>query len=182
MSRIGKKNISVPDGVDVKVSVNEVTVTGPKGTLSQNVSELIKFDYKKEEKQVVCTPVSEPFTKDVSAKWGLYRVLINNMVIGVSEGFSKKLIVDGVGYRAELKGKNLLITAGFSHPFMYLAPDGITFTVEGQNNVIVSGIDKQKVGQVSAEIRAIRPPEPFKGKGIRYDGEYIIRKAGKAAA
>ena len=182
MSRIGKKIISVPDGVDVKVVVGNVTVTGPKGTLSQEVSELLKFVYNKEAKQVVCTPVSEPYDKNLSAKWGLYRVLVDNMIVGVSQGFSKKLIVDGVGYRAELKGKNLVITAGFSHPFMYLVPEGITFTVEGQNNVTISGIDKQKVGQVSAEIRAIRPPEPFKGKGIRYDGEHIIRKAGKAAA
>ncbi len=180
MSRIGKQVISIPDGVEIKISDAEVSVKGPKGELSQTISEEVTFEYDKDAKEVVCKPVGEG--KSVSAKWGLYRVLVNNMVVGVSAGFAKTLIVDGVGYRAELKGKNLLINAGFSHPFMYVPQDGITFTIEGQNKVTVAGIDKQKVGQVAAEVRAIRPPEPYKGKGIRYEDEHIIRKAGKAGA
>lgn len=175
MSRIGKKNIAIPAGVTVSQEHNIVTVKGPKGELKQDISPKIEVTIA--EAEVALKPVEDD--KNLFAKWGLYRVLIANMITGVSEGFTKKLIVDGIGYKAELKGTTLMISAGFSHPFLYMPPEGITFQLEGPTKVSVCGIDKQKVGQVAAEIRKIRPPEPYKGKGIRYDGEVIIRKAGK---
>lgn len=178
MSRVGKKPIAIPSGVTVTVADSVCTVKGPKGELSQEVFE--GYNVEVTETEVVVTAKGEE--KSYFAKWGLLTVLIRNMVIGVSEGFEKALIVDGVGYRAQLQGDVLRIIAGFSHPFMYKAPAGIQFAVEGTNKVIVKGYDKQVVGQVAAEIRAIRPPEPYKGKGIRYDGEYIARKAGKTNA
>ncbi len=175
MSRVGKKPISIPEKVTVAVAGNTVTVKGPKGELSQEIFD--GYNVAVDENAVTVTP--EKNEKAYFPKWGLLTVLLNNMVTGVSQGYEKALIVDGVGYRAQLQGKTLRIIAGFSHPFMYSAPEGVEFVVEGTNKVIVKGYDKQKVGQVAAEIRAIRPPEPYKGKGIRYDGEYIARKAGK---
>ncbi len=176
MSRLGKKPIEVPQGATVTVENGVVAVKGPKGELSQEVLE--GYTVAVEETGVVVTPDSEG--KEYWAKWGLIAVLIRNMIIGVTEGFQKALIVEGVGYRVTLQGKKLTIIAGYSHPILYIAPEGVDFEVEGANKVVIKGIDKQKVGQVAAEIRSIRPPEPYKGKGIRYDGEYIARKAGKA--
>ena len=175
MSRLGKKPIAVPNGVTVTVANGNVVVKGPKGELTQVVIE--GYDVTADDKSVTVKPTVEG--KQFSAKWGLLSVLIKNMVIGVSEGYQKALIVDGVGYRVTLQGNKLTIIAGYSHPILYIAPEGITFEVEGANKVIVKGVDKQVVGQVAAEIRAIRKPEPYKGKGIRYEGEYIARKAGK---
>lgn len=176
MSRLGKKPIAIPSGVTVTVVDGNVTVKGPKGELSQVVLE--GYTVTVEGEEVIVKPENDG--KEFSAKWGLLAVLITNMIIGVSQGFEKALIVDGVGYRVTLQGKKLTIIAGYSHPILYIAPEGIDFVVEGANKVIVKGIDKQLVGQVAAEIRSIRKPEPYKGKGIRYEGEYIARKAGKA--
>ena len=175
MSRLGKKPISIPEKVEIKSANGIVTVKGPKGELTQEIFD--GYSVVVDDGKVTVTPDSE--ARSAYAKWGLLSVLITNMAKGVSEGYSKALIVDGVGYRVQLQGKKLTIIAGYSHPILYIAPEGIDFVVEGQNKVIVSGINKQMVGQVAAEIRSIRPPEPYKGKGIRYDGEYIARKAGK---
>jgi len=180
LSRVGNKTITVPKGVEISITKAAVTVKGPKGTLVQDYSSDVSFEYDKDAAELKCLLKGE--LGDSRAKWGLYRMLVANMIIGVSSGFSRTLVIEGVGYRAELKGKNLLVSAGFSHPFLYLPQDGITFAVEGTNKVIIAGIDKQKVGQVASEIRAIRPPEPYKGKGIRYDGEVILRKAGKSGS
>ncbi|MBD3322326.1 MAG: 50S ribosomal protein L6 [Chitinivibrionales bacterium] len=178
MSRIGKRPVDIPDGVEVKQEGRTVTVKGPKSTLSQDVSENIKVEIN--EKQVVLTPVAQG--PKVGADWGLYRMLIGNMVKGVTSGFSRRLEIIGVGYKAELKGKDLSLSVGYSKPVLFTAPEGITFTVEAPTKFVVEGIDNQKVGQVAADIRAIRPPEPYKGKGIRYEGEQVKRKAGKSAA
>jgi len=176
MSRVGKAPITLPSGVEVKVSDRIVEVKGPKGSLTQAVDPpihvtvddgTVKLDRDNDE-------------RSSRALHGLYRALINNMVIGVSEGYSKELTAVGVGYRAALKGKNLELQVGFSHPVAVEAPDGITFEVPEPTKIIVSGIDKQSVGQVAANIRAVRPPEPYKGKGIRYVDEHVRRKAGKA--
>jgi large subunit ribosomal protein L6 len=178
LSRLGKKPITVPAGVEVKAVNGLVTVKGPKGELSQEIFS----GYSVVVEDSLVTVKTDSDERSAMAKWGLLAVLVKNMVLGVSEGFQKALIVEGVGYRVQLQGKKLTIIAGYSHPILYIAPEGIDFVVEGTNKVIVSGIDKQKVGQVAAEIRGIRPPEPYKGKGIRYDGEYIARKAGKTNA
>ncbi len=176
MSRLGKKPIAISDKASVTIADNVVTVKGPKGELSQEILE--GYSVAVADNEVVVTP--DNADRQYWAKWGLLAVLIKNMIVGVTEGYQKALIVEGVGYRVTLQGKKLTIIAGYSHPILYVAPDGIDFAVEGANKVIVTGIDKQKVGQVAAEIRGIRPPEPYKGKGIRYDGEYIARKAGKS--
>ncbi len=178
MSRLGKKPITIPSGVTVTVADNSVTVKGSKGELSQEIFE----GYTVTVEETVVVVKSENEGKEFGAKWGLLAVLITNMIKGVSEGYSKSLIVDGVGYRVTLQGKKLTIIAGYSHPILYVAPEGADFVVEGTNKVTVNGIDKQVVGQIAAEIRSIRKPEPYKGKGIRYDGEYIARKAGKTNA
>lgn len=178
MSRIGKLPIQVPDGVDVAVNGLTVTVKGPKGTLTQQLTGNVKLE--REEKTLRCVPTSEK--KEAREQWGLYRVLVSNMVTGVSQGFTKRLEIVGVGYRAEMKGKDLNVMVGYSHPVLVTPPEHISFAVEGPTKIVVSGIDKQAVGQVAANIRSIRPPEPYKGKGIRYEGEHIIRKAGKASA
>jgi len=178
MSRIGNSPVPVPSGVDVSISGSSITVKGPKGELDLNVPEEITA------RQDADEIVLERVTDDGQAKalHGLTRSLVNNMVIGVNEGFRKELEIVGVGYRAAAKGKNALeLQLGFSHPVKYEAPDGIEFDVPEQTKISVIGIDKQKVGQVAAEIRAFKKPEPYKGKGIRYVGEYVIRKAGKAA-
>ncbi|MDO5043938.1 MAG: 50S ribosomal protein L6 [Coriobacteriia bacterium] len=177
MSRIGKQPISVPSGVEVKIDGNTVTVKGSKGELSQSFNELLHIE--QEDNAVI---VKRPDDSHESrALHGLTRSLIHNMIIGVSEGYEKRLELVGVGYRAALKGKDLDLSLGFSHPTVYKAPEGITFETPSATQVVVKGIDKQKVGQVAAEIRGIRPPEPYKGKGVRYEGEYVRRKLGKAA-
>ncbi|MCL1594798.1 MAG: 50S ribosomal protein L6 [Actinomycetia bacterium] len=176
MSRVGKAPISLPSGVEVKVSGRVVEVKGPKGSLTQDIDPAINVSV--DDGTVALDRSNDE--RSSRALHGLYRSLINNMVIGVSEGYSKELTAVGVGYRASLKGKNLELLVGFSHPVNIEAPDGITFEVPEQTKIIVSGIDKQKVGQVAANIRAVRPPEPYKGKGIRYVDEHVRRKAGKA--
>jgi len=175
MSRIGKLPIPIPSGVTITVDPDFVTVSGAKGTLKQFTMPGITV--KVEDGQVVVTRESDEPT--VRAKHGLMRSLINNMVIGVSQGFSKKLEINGVGYRVAMQGTDLKFNLGFSHDVIYKVPQGITATVE-QNTITVSGIDKQQVGQVAAEIRALKKPEPYKGKGIKYAGERILRKSGKS--
>ena len=178
MSRIGNSPITVPSGVDVAVDGQEVTVKGSKGELSMTLPGAITATVD-EGLVTVARPDDENESK---AMHGLARSLVNNMVIGVSEGYQKKLEIVGVGYRAQAKGSNALeLQLGFSHSVSIQAPDGIEFEVPQQTEIIVKGIDKQLVGQVAADIRKWRKPEPYKGKGIRYEGERIIRKAGKAA-
>lgn len=177
MSRIGKKHIEILAGVTVTVSDNNlISVKGPKGELSRYIRPEIKVEIK--EKEVIVIPAGE--TKRTSALWGLSRTLIDNMVIGVSEGYFKRLEIQGVGYRANLEGEDLVLLVGFSHPIKIAKVEGIKFEVE-KNIIIVSGIDKELVGAMTAKIRAVRPPEPYKGKGIRYEGEYVRRKSGKKA-
>jgi large subunit ribosomal protein L6 len=176
MSRIGLAPIELPSGVDVSVKGVVVTVKGPKGTLTQEMDD--RFDLSVDDGTVaLARSDDEPDTK---ARHGLYRSLIANMVVGVSEGYSKELQTVGVGYRAALKGNAVELQVGFSHPVVMDAPDGVTFEVPEPTKIIVSGIDKQLVGQVAANIRKVRPPEPYKGKGIRYAGEHVRRKAGKS--
>lgn len=176
MSRIGKLPVSVPAGVTITVADgNIVTVKGPKGELSQKISE--KLSIKQEDGQLLVERPSD--AKEYRSLHGLSRTLINNMVLGVTEGYSKSLDVVGVGYRAQLQGKKLVLSVGYSHPVEFEEIPGITFEVPNANSIIISGIDKQLVGQVAADIRIVRPPEPYKGKGIRYSDEYVRRKAGK---
>lgn len=176
MSRIGNSPISLPAGVEVKVNANDVVVKGPKGSLTQAISATIAVAVD----DGILTVARENDERENRALHGLTRALINNMVIGVTDGYTKELTAVGVGYRAALKGNTLELLVGFSHPVSIDAPEGITFEVPEPTKIIVSGIDKQKVGQVAADIRAVRPPEPYKGKGIRYSDEYVRRKAGKA--
>jgi large subunit ribosomal protein L6 len=176
MSRIGTAPISLPSGVELTSSGSEVKVKGPKGTLTQAISPAISVTVD----DGVATVARENDERETKALHGLTRALIANMVVGVSDGFSKELSLVGVGYRAALKGSELELQVGYSHPVNIEALDGITFEVPEPTRIIVGGIDKQKVGQVAADIRAVRPPEPYKGKGIRYSGEYVRRKAGKA--
>ncbi len=176
MSRVGKAPITLPSGVEVKVSGRIVEVKGPKGSLTQDIDPAIHVSVE----NGTVNLGRDNDERSSRALHGLYRSLINNMVIGVSDGYSKELTAVGVGYRAALKGKNLELQVGFSHPVNVEAPDGIIFEVPEPTKIIVSGIDKQMVGQVAANIRAVRPPEPYKGKGIRYVDEYVRRKAGKA--
>ena len=177
MSRIGRRPITVPDGVEVDIAPELVTVRGPKGELSERVNRDIEIT--REEGELIVTRPSD--RGDHRALHGLTRTLIANMVTGVTEGFEKRLEIQGVGYRAALKGKDLELAVGYSHPVEIPAPDGIEFEVPQPTNVIVRGISKQQVGQVAAVIRKQRPPEPYKGKGIRYEGEYVARKVGKRA-
>lgn len=176
MSRIGQMPVTVPSGVDVKVDGTQVTVKGSKGELSREFTDRVSFSI---EDRVV-TVGREDDTRESRALHGLSRALLANMVEGVSEGFSKALEIQGVGYRASLKGSDIELLVGFSHPVDVPAPEGITFEVPEPTRIVVSGIDKEQVGQVAADIRKVRPPEPYKGKGIRYAGEYVRRKAGKA--
>ena len=177
MSRIGKLPIMIPGNVEVTLKNGMVSVKGPKGELSQKYDTEITLE-KKEDKLFVKRPSDE-------IKWralhGLTRTLINNMVVGVDKGYSKTLNIEGVGYKAELKGKFLVLTLGFSHPIYLLPPEGISISLNSPTQVVVSGIDKVLVGSITAKIRSFRPPEPYKGKGIRYEGEIIRRKAGKTA-
>ena len=175
MSRIGKAPIAVPAGVDVTIAGRTVTIKGPKGTLSRDIpGEII---VRKEESTILVERPNDE--RENRSLHGLSRTLVNNMVIGVTDGFTKELEIVGVGYRAEAQGQNLRLALGFSHPVMVPAPEGISFEIPQQTRVIVKGIDKELVGQVAANIRSIRKPEPYKGKGVRYLGERIVRKAGK---
>lgn len=176
MSRIGRKPIDLPSGVEVKLEGRRITVKGGKGTLEMDIMPLINVEV--ENNQIVVSRESE--LKNVRAAHGMTRALINNMITGVSKGFEKKLEIIGVGYRAAVQGKKLVLNLGYSHSIEVDPPAGIEFACESPINIKVSGIDKQLVGQVAANIREYRSPEPYKGKGIRYEGEYVIRKAGKA--
>jgi large subunit ribosomal protein L6 len=178
MSRIGKKPIEIPQGVEIKMTKNVVTTKGKLGILSYTVPSGISVDI--QEKEIVVTRATDQ--KRHRALHGLVRSLLNNMVTGVSTGFSKTLIIEGIGYRVTKQGNGINLAVGYSHPVIFDAPDGITFDVEGQNRIIVKGADKQLVGQVAANIRRVRPPEPYKGKGIRYSNEYVRRKVGKTGA
>jgi large subunit ribosomal protein L6 len=178
MSRVGKNPIEVPDKVKIDFKDPLLEVTGPNGALSMNVSSKVKLEI--EEKEIRVTPVDNH--RKTRAAHGLMRSLINNMVVGVSQGFQKSLEIQGVGYRAESDGKNLTLVVGYSHPIKMIAPDDLTIEVEKNNVVHVKGIDKQRVGEMAARIRRIRKPEPYSGKGIRYVGEQVRRKVGKAGA
>ncbi len=176
MSRIGKLPITIPAGVTVTVDdKNIVKVKGPKGELSQAVNRDIKLD----QKDGVLTLIRPSDAKPHKAMHGLYRSLVNNMVVGVSEGFSKTLILVGTGYRADVKGKTLTINIGFSHPVVMDAPENVTFTTPEPTKIVISGISKQQVGNLAADIRALRKPEPYLGKGVKYENEHIRRKVGK---
>jgi large subunit ribosomal protein L6 len=177
MSRIGKRPIEIPDGVDVQVGPGQVTVKGPKGELEQAVAAEMKVEVSDG-----TLTVQRPSDRgEHRALHGLTRSLISNMVQGVTEGYEKRLEIQGVGYRAQLRGKSLELSLGFSHPVTVEAPEGIEFEVPQPTEVVVRGIDKQRVGQVAADIRKRRPPEPYKGKGVRYAGEQVKRKVGKRA-
>ncbi|MEM8799006.1 MAG: 50S ribosomal protein L6 [Pseudomonadota bacterium] len=175
MSRIGKKPIGVPSGVTVEVKDSELSVKGPKGLLSMALLDQVKVNV--EDGQIAVSPVNK--TKEARSTWGMQRTLISNLVEGVTSGFTKKLEITGVGYRAQVKGKVLNLQLGFSHDIDFPIPEGVDIKTPDQTTIEISGIDKQKVGQVAAVIRGYRPPEPYKGKGVRYAGEYIFRKEGK---
>ncbi len=177
MSRIGKKPIPVPDGVTVDIAPGQVSVKGPKGELSQDVNRDMKVSQDDGE-----LTVKRPSDRgEHRALHGLTRSLIANMVVGVTDGYEKRLDIQGVGYRARLQGKSLELALGYSHPVSITAPDGIEFEVPQPTQVIVRGIDKQLVGETAAQVRKARPPEPYKGKGVRYEGEHVARKVGKRA-
>lgn len=178
MSRIGRKPIALPKGVDIKIDGQHVSVKGAKGTLEMDV--MPQIGVKVEDGSIIVSRESE--VKAVRAAHGMTRALISNMVNGVTDGFQKILEIVGVGYRAQMQGKNLVMSLGYSHPVEVVPPEGIEFACETPIKIIVKGIDKQLVGQTASNIREHRPPEPYKGKGIRYAGEYVIRKAGKAGA
>ena len=176
MSRVGKQPVVIPEGVTVDVTEsNFITVKGPKGELKRQLTDLV--DVKIEGNEVVVTRAND--TKKLKEMHGLTRSLINNMVVGVSQGFEKKLEVNGVGYRAQKQGKTLVLNLGYSHPVEMEDPEGLESVVEDQNKITVKGIEKDKVGQYAAQIRGKRPPEPYKGKGIKYADEVIRRKVGK---
>ena len=177
MSRIGKLPVSIPAGVTVEVNGNVVTVKGPKDTLTQQFSSNVAVEVK--DNEVLVTRKDE--TTDSNAKQGLYRQLIHNMVVGVKEGFKKSLVVKGVGYKLTKQGKKLVMNLGLSHPVEYTEPDGITLEVPDNNTIVVCGANKEKVGAVAADLRAIRPMEPYHGYGIHYADEQVILKPGKAA-
>lgn len=177
MSRIGKQPIPVPSGVEVKIDGSTVTCKGPKGELSRTFTDILTIVV--EDGAVVVTRPDD--SREAKSMHGLTRTLIANMVTGVSEGFFKNLEIVGVGYRAQLKGSDLELALGFSHPVLITPEPGITFEVPAPTKITVRGIDKQRVGQIASEIRAWRKPEPYKGKGVRYEGEYVRRKLGKAA-
>ena len=176
MSRIGKKPIAVPGGVTASVESGTLTVKGPKGTLAMKLlDDLVKYDIAEGEIRV--TPLTD--SQRSRAAWGMQRTNVQNLVTGVTEGFSKVLEITGVGYRAQAQGRNLKLQLGYSHDVNFPVPEGVDVKTPDANTVEISGIDKQKVGQVAAEIRRWRKPEPYKGKGIKYRGEYIFRKEGK---
>ena len=174
MSRIGKNPVVIPQGVEVTIDSKTVTVKGPKGTLTQTFLDQVNIEQK--ENTIVVSVDNDKFAN----LHGLTRTLINNMVVGVTDGFEKTLEINGIGYRAQKQGNKVVLTLGYSHPVEYTEIEGITIDVPNQTTIVVKGIDKQKVGQVDAEIREYRLPEPYKGKGIKYAGERIMRKEGKA--
>jgi large subunit ribosomal protein L6 len=176
MSRIGKKPINIPENVEVNIANQQVKIKGPKGALELFLHPKVKAEAK--EKEIVIN-ISDSSVKAERSLWGLSRSLINNMVEGVVNGFTKQLEINGIGFKAAVQDKKLVLNVGFSHPVEYQIPEGIEIKVE-KNIITISGIDKQKVGQVAAEIRSIKKPEPYKGKGIKYLNEVIIRKVGKA--
>ncbi len=176
MSRIGKRLIPVPPKVTVDISGQQVTVKGPKGELSR----VLPAEVEVTQDDGVLTVVRRNESRPARQRHGLCRTLVANMVEGVSQGFQRRLEIQGVGYRAQVQGRNLNLNIGYSHPVQIEPPEGVQFAVENNTNVIVSGIDKEIVGNIAAQIRAVRPPEPYKGKGIRYSGELVRRKAGKA--
>lgn len=175
MSKIGKLPVAIPAGVTVTVNPGEVVVKGPKGELKQHVNDRVKFEIK--DGELTVSPVEN--SKVANAAHGLYRALIHNMVTGVTQGFSKTLVITGVGYRAEVQGKNLVMNLGYSSDFIAIIPDGLSVAADANGNVTISGIDKKLVGEFAAQIRKLRLPEPYKGKGIRYSDEVIRRKVGK---
>ncbi|MBN8815325.1 MAG: 50S ribosomal protein L6 [Sphingomonas sp.] len=175
MSRIGKKPVAIPSGVTATVEGGVLSMKGPKGTLSMPMADEVKWDVQAD--SIGVTPAND--TKRARAFWGMQRTLVQNLVTGVTTGFSKKLLITGVGYRASSQGKKLKLQLGYSHDVDIDVPEGLTVATPDQTTVEISGADKQKVGQLAAEIRRWRKPEPYKGKGIKYDGEYIFRKEGK---
>lgn len=178
MSRIGKQPIPVPGGVKVEIQGTHIKVTGSKGSLERDIRP--EIDIKQEGDELVLTPKGN--SKRVMAFWGLTRSLVSNMVDGVEKGFEKKLIVEGVGYRANASGSNLTLSVGYSNPVEFTLPEGVAINVDKDNSITLSGIDKELVGMTAAQIRQIRKPEPYKGKGIRYIDEHIVRKVGKSGA
>jgi large subunit ribosomal protein L6 len=175
MSRIGKKIIDIPEGVNVTINDSEILTAGPKGELScENFSGTIVAQ---ENNQISIVPVDE--SQASIQYWGIQRSLLNNNIIGVTEGYKKTLEINGVGYKAQMKGSNIQLSLGFSHDINYETPEGIKIETASPTEIIISGIDKQKVGQVAAELRSYRPPEPYKGKGVKYKDEFIFRKEGK---
>ena len=177
MSRIGKLPVPVPSGVDISIDGSTVSVKGPKGALSHTVAEPITVARDDDGAIVVTRPNDERESRSLH---GLTRTLIANMVVGVTEGYSRSLEIVGTGYRAVARGSDIELALGFSHPVLVKAPQGVSITVDGPTKLTVSGIDKQQVGEVAANIRKLRKPEPYKGKGVRYEGEQVRRKAGKA--
>jgi large subunit ribosomal protein L6 len=175
MSRIGKKPVPVPSGVTANIEGQTVKVKGPKGVMQVVLPDDVEV--KVESGAVKVDPRNE--TKRARSMWGTSRTLVSNIIVGVTKGFEKKLEITGVGYRAALQGKNLQIALGYSHDVVYPIPEGIAIVTPKPTEIVISGMDKQKVGQVAAEIRSFRPPEPYKGKGVKYAGEYIFRKEGK---
>ncbi len=178
MSRIGKKPIQIAGDIQVKTEDKHIELTGPKGTLMLDIKGGISVDVKDEE--IIVTRAND--SRENRALHGLYRSLLQNMVTGIKDGYSKTLNLVGVGYKAEIKGTNLFLYVGYSHPIIFAAPDGITIEAKDNTTILISGVDKQLVGLVAAKIRSFRPPEPYKGKGIKYSDEVIRRKAGKTAA
>nr|WCH56174.1 ribosomal protein L6 [Calliblepharis sp.] len=176
MSRIGKKIIALPLGIKVTIIKSNITIEGPKGKLSHSLSKMITI--KKNNNQLQLYPTNN--NKESKALHGLSRTIINNMVIGVSQGFKKNLEIQGVGYRCQMDGKNLILNIGYSHPVVINPPENIKIKVEENTNIVIEGINKETVGQIAAKIRSKRPPEPYKGKGIRYTGEIVRKKVGKA--
>ena len=175
MSRIGKKPVTIPSGVTATIEGGQLSVKGPKGTLSLALRD--EISYSLDDGGILVKPAND--SKQARAFWGMQRTLVQNLVTGVTDGFTKKLLITGVGYRANAQGKTLKLQLGYSHDVDYAVPEGIEIKTPDNTTVEISGIDKQKVGQVAAEIRRWRKPEPYKGKGIKYDGEFIFRKEGK---
>jgi large subunit ribosomal protein L6 len=175
MSRIGKKPVPVPAGVTASLDGAEISVKGPKGTLSMPKADFVSYEIT--DGGIAVTPAND--TKRARSFWGMQRTMVANLITGVTDGFTKQLLITGVGYRANVQGKNLKLQLGYSHDVDFAIPEGITIATPDQTTVNISGIDKQKVGQVAAEIRRWRKPEPYKGKGIKYAGEFIFRKEGK---
>nr|YP_009398305.1 ribosomal protein L6 [Thaumatella adunca]ARW67491.1 ribosomal protein L6 [Thaumatella adunca] len=176
MSRIGKKEIIIPTNIEVKIHNSEILVKGNKGKLSYNISELIRI----EKTDNIIKLYKTCHTQKAQAIYGLSRSIVNNMIIGVSKGFEKKLTIQGVGYRSQMEKKDLILNVGYSHPVRIKPPENINIKVDNNINITISGINKELVGQLAATIRSVRPPEPYKGKGIRYENEVVRRKVGKA--